>query len=149
MVCHHFSSEWVPDVLITRNQPDRRSDREIVKDLCTFLVLYSCLVSCELRDIVLQRPTYSVVIESHSETVVFPVVGKTTGKQRDAGITGDRICLLRPIPRPSEYADSAERLSGPELLSNRRRVFLYPQILREIPDRNPGIGFEVDRQALG
>src|SRR5258708_37991138 len=107
MVCHHLSCEWVPDVLITRNQPDRRSQCEIVKDLGTFLVLYSRLAFCELREIVLQWSAYPVVIESRSEAVTFPVVGNTAGKKSDARIVGDRICLLRRIPGPPEHTDSA------------------------------------------
>ena len=148
MVSHDLSSEWVPDVLVTWNQSDRRSDCEIVKDFGSVLVLDSVLASRELRDIVLQWPANPVVIESRAETVILPAVAKTTGKQRDARITGDRICLLRRIPYSSEYADSAERVSAPELLSCRRRVSLYKQILREITDRSPAIGLEVDWQTL-
>src|SRR5258708_40078943 len=140
MVSHHLSCEWVPDVLITRNQPDRRSQCEIVKDLGTFLVLHCPLASCEFREIVLQWPAYPVVIESRSEAVIFPVIGKTAGTKRDARIAGDRICLLRRIPGPPEYADSAEWLSTPPLLSGHRRDLPYPQILREIPDPSPAIG---------
>src|SRR5260370_41963232 len=107
MVFHHFSGEWIPDVLITGNQSDRRSDGEIVKDLGTFLVLHCPLASCELREIVLQRLAYPVVIESRSDAVIFPVIGKTAGKKRYARIAGERYCLQRRIPGTPVYTDSA------------------------------------------
>jgi len=31
-VCRHLGSERIPDVLVTRDYPERRSDRKIVKD---------------------------------------------------------------------------------------------------------------------
>src|SRR5260370_41322814 len=99
MVFHHLSGEWIPDVLITGNQSDRRSDGEVVKGPGTFLVLHGPLASCELREIVLQWPAYPVVIESRSEAVIFPVIGKTAGTNRVARIGGNRICLRTPLPR--------------------------------------------------
>src|ERR1700730_8863921 len=146
MVSHHLGCEWFPNVLITGNQSDRRSDCEVVKDLGTFLVLYNRPSSCELREIVLQWPAYPVVIESRSETVTLPAAEETAGKKRDARIAGDRICLLRRIPGPPEYANSAQWLSAPPLLSGHRRVLPYPKILREIPARSPAIGLEFDWQ---
>src|SRR5258707_1390106 len=148
MVFHHFSGEWIPDVLITGNQSDRRSDGEIVEDLGTFLVLHCPLASCELREIVLQWPAYPVVIESRSETVILPAVEETAGKKRDARIAGDRICLLRRIPGPPEYANSAQWLSAPPFWSGHRGALPYKKILREIPDRGQVIGFEFDGQPL-
>src|SRR5260370_42716123 len=108
MVSHHLSCEWVPNVLITRNQPDRRSDREIVKDLGTFLVLYSPLSSCKLREIVLQWPAYPVAIESCCETVILPSAEKTAGKKSDARIARDRIRILRRIPGRPAYSDRVQ-----------------------------------------
>src|SRR5260370_23153306 len=147
MVSRHFGSEWVPYVLVTRNQSDRGSECEIVKDLGSLLALNGGVASCELRDIVLQWPANFVVKESHSETVIFPPIKETTGKQCDAGVAGNRICLFRRISRPSKYTDTAKRMSAPELLSFRRGVPFYKKILREIPNRGPAIGLEVDRQA--
>src|SRR5260370_34799004 len=113
-------------MLITGNYSDRRTDGEIVKDLGTFLVLHCPLASCELREIVLQWPAYPVVIESRSETVILPAAEETAGKQRDARIAGDRICLLRRIPGPPDYANSAQCLSAPPFLTVHRPAFPYP-----------------------
>src|SRR5260370_35233366 len=107
MISRDFRSQWVPDVLVTRNQSDCRSDCEIVKDLGSHLVLDSGHTSRELRDIVLQWPANPIAIESCSEAVILPAVGKATAKHRHARTAGDRICLLRRIPCPSEYSDSA------------------------------------------
>src|SRR5260370_37259569 len=117
MVSRHFGSEWVPYVLVTRNQSDRRSDCEIVKDLGSLLALNGGLAACELRDIVLQWPANFVVKESHPETVIFPPIKETTGKKCDASVARNRICLVRRISRPSKYTDTAKRIAATERLS--------------------------------
>src|SRR5215469_260912 len=63
-ILHRGSGQRVPDVLITWNHSDCWGNREIVKDLDPILVLRSRCTSREPRDVVLQRPTDSVVIDS-------------------------------------------------------------------------------------
>ncbi len=47
------------------------------------------------------------------------------GKQCDARIASDWICLLRRIPYSSKYPNAAERLATNKFLSDRLRVILY------------------------
>ena len=80
MVPRNLSSERIPDVLVARNESDRRSDCEIVKDLDALLVVDGGLAASEPRDVVFQWPANLVVIKSRSETIIFPPVKETTGK---------------------------------------------------------------------
>src|SRR6266481_9285265 len=68
-ILRHLSGHRIPDVLITWNEPDRRSDGDIVKDLQPLLVLESGCGFGEPRDIMFQRLTDSIVIDSQSTTV--------------------------------------------------------------------------------
>ena len=135
-------------MLITWNQPDRRSDRNIVKDLQPLLVLESGCGSGEPRDIILQRLTDSVVIDSQSKTVIGPVVREAIGKQRDARMTRDWVGFLWGISDASEQTNSSERLAAPEFLSYRLGVIFHKEILRKVSDRNPTLTLLVDGQRL-
>ena len=84
-------------MLITWNQPERRSDREIVEDLEPVLVLYSGCGSCELFEVILQRLTDSIVIDSQSKTVIGTAVREAIGKQRYVRVARDSVCFLRSI----------------------------------------------------
>src|SRR6185503_7635536 len=79
-ILRDLSGRRVPDVLITWNQPDRWSDREIVKDLQPLLVLESGCGFGEPRNITLQRPADSIVIDAKSNTVIGPAVREAVGK---------------------------------------------------------------------
>jgi hypothetical protein len=69
-------------VPITWNQPDRRSDRDIVEDFESILVLDSGCGSGELLEVIFQRLTDSIVIDSQPKTVIGPVVSQAIGEQR-------------------------------------------------------------------
>src|ERR1700730_10920031 len=89
LVPRHLSSERVPDVLITRNQSDRRSDCKIIEDLCSLLVFNSGGTRRKLSDAIFQVIADRVVVEPCSEAVILPAVEKTVDKQRDARIARD------------------------------------------------------------
>src|SRR3984957_3005341 len=73
-IVRHPRGHRVPNVLITWNQPDCRSDREVVEDLESILVLDSGSGPGELFEVIFQRLTDSIVIDSQSKTVIAPVV---------------------------------------------------------------------------
>src|SRR5262249_57296838 len=51
LVSCYPGTEWVPDVLVTRDESNRRSDRKVVKDLRSLLIPDSILVSVKLRNV--------------------------------------------------------------------------------------------------
>ena len=69
---------------------DRRSDREVVKNLYSVLVFDSRAV-CELPDAILEIPADSVVVKPHTKAVNWPAVQETSGKKRYARIPIDGI----------------------------------------------------------
>src|SRR5947207_5512607 len=113
-ILRHFGGHRVPDVLITWNQPHRGSDRDTVKDLQPLLVPESGCGSGEPRDIILQRLTDSIVIDSQSKAVIGPAVKEAIGKQRYACITRDRVGFLWGISDAAEQTNSSDRLAAPE-----------------------------------
>ena len=127
-ILRYLGSRRIPDVLITWNKPDRRGDRDIVKDLQPLLVLESGCGVGEPRDIVFQRLTDSIVIDPQSETVIGPVVREAIGKERDARMTRDRVGFLWGISDASEQTNSSERLAAPEFFSDRPRVIFHREI---------------------
>ena len=133
---------------MTWNQPDRRSDRDIVKDLQPLLVLESGCGFGESRDIMLERLTDSIVIDSHSNTVIGPVVRQAIGKQRNARMTRDRVGFLWGISDASEQTNASERLAAPEFFSDRSRTISHKEILRQVSERNPTLTLMVDGQRL-
>src|SRR5882724_5477105 len=147
-ILRHLSGHRVPDVLITWNQPHRRSDRDTVKDLQPLLVLESGCGSGEPRDIIFQRLTDSIVIDSQSKTVIGPVVREAIGEQSYARITRDRVGFLWGISDAAEQTNSSERLAAPKFLSDRPRVIFHKEILRKVSDRNPTLTLIVDGQSL-
>jgi hypothetical protein len=137
-ILRHLSGHRVPDVLITWNQPHRRSDRDTVKDLQPLLVLESGCGSGEPRDIIFQRLTDSIVIDSQSKTVIGPVVREAIGKQRYARITRDRVGFLWGISDAAEQTNSSERLAAPEFLSD-RQLMAKPELKESSTEpRQPG-----------
>lgn len=148
LVSCHLASDGVPDVLVTRDESNRRSDRKVVKDLRSLLILDSVLASVKLRNVEFQWAADSVVIKSRSKTVILSKVEKIMYKQGQTCITRNCVGLLRGIADPSEYSDSAMRLAAPELVSNLRRVILHKEILREVSDREPAIRLVVDGHTL-
>ena len=108
-------------MLITLNQPDRRSDREIVEDLEPILVFHSGCGSGEPREVIFKRLTDSIVIDSQSKTVIGPVVREAISKQRHARITRDGVGFLRGISDATKQTNSSERLAAPEFPSDRPR----------------------------
>src|SRR5258705_9381863 len=101
-ILRHPSGHRVPNVLITWNQPDRRSDRDIVEDLEPILVLDSRCGSGELLEVIFQRLTDSIVIDSQPKTVIGPVVREAIGEQRYVRIAGDSVGFLWGISDTSE-----------------------------------------------
>jgi hypothetical protein len=127
---------------------DRRSDREIVGDLEPILVFHSGCDFVEPLDVISQRLTDSIVIDSQSETVIGPVIREAIGKQHYARITGDGVGFLWGISDASEQTNSSGRLATPEFLSDRLRVVFHKEILRKVSDRNPTPTLIVDGQSL-
>ena len=76
-------------MLVTWNEPDRRSDRDIVKDLQPLLVLESGYGFGEPRDLMFHRLTDSIVRDAQSNTVIGPVIREAIGTERDARMTRD------------------------------------------------------------
>ena len=77
-------------MLITRDQSDRRSDGEVIKNLHSLLVVNIFRSGGELLDVSLQFTAEGVVVKSHSEAVIGPAIEKPVGKQGDAPVGSDR-----------------------------------------------------------
>src|SRR5262249_15701703 len=103
----HSRNQRVPNVLIARVQSDSRSEREVVKNLYSPLVLNGSGSRRESIDIVFEFAADDVVVEPHAETVILPAVRQTAGKQSKASIASERICPLGCIPQPPERSNSA------------------------------------------
>ena len=144
---HRGGGQRIPNVLITWNDSNCRSNREIVKDFEPVIVFENGCGSGEPRDVVLQGLTDSIVIDSQSETVIGPVVRDAIGKQRYARITRDRVGFLWSVSDAAEQTNSSEPLAAPEFLSDCSGVPVHKQILRKIPDRSPTGGLVIDRRS--
>src|SRR5215469_12423790 len=139
LVSCHPGSEGVPDVLVTRDESNRRSDREVVKDLRSLLILDSVLVSAKLLNVSFQWTTNSVVIETRSKAVILSKVEKTMREQRDARVASNCVGLLRGIAESAEHSDSPKRLTAREFASDCPGVILHKEILGNISNREPTI----------
>src|SRR5215472_8450006 len=118
LVSCHLGSEGVPDVLVTRDEANRRSDPKVVKDLRSLFILDSVLVSAKLLNVSFQWTTNSVVIESRSKAVILSTVEKTMREQRNARVASNCVGLLRGIAESAQYSDSAKRLAAREFASD-------------------------------
>src|ERR1700731_2140898 len=101
------SEEEIHSRRVHSSPPHRRSDRDTVKGFQPLLVLESGCVSGEPRDVIFQKLTDSIVIDSQSKTVVAPVVREAIGKQRYARIARDRIGSLWGISDASDQTNSS------------------------------------------
>src|SRR5215469_12862751 len=118
LVSCHSGSEGVPDVLVTRDESNSRSDRKVVKDLRSLLIPDTVLASAELLNVSFQRATDSVVIESRSKAVIFSNVEKAMREQRDARVASNCVGLVRGIAESAQDSDSAQRLTAREFASD-------------------------------
>jgi hypothetical protein len=101
-----------------------------------------------LFEVIFQRLTDSIVIDSQSKSVIGPVVREAIGEQRYVRIPRDSVGFLWGISDASEQTNSSERLATPEFLSDRFRAIFHKEILRKVPDRNPTPTLMVDGQSL-
>jgi len=78
---HRGGGQRIPNALITWNDSNCRSNREIVEDFEPVLVFWNGCGSREPRDVVIQGLTDSIVIDSQSETVIGPALREAIGDQ--------------------------------------------------------------------
>ena len=78
-------------MLIARNQSDRWSDSEVVKNLYPLLVFNCGRSSRELLDAIFQVTADRVVVEPRSEAVIIPSGEKTVCKQSEARVSTDGV----------------------------------------------------------
>src|SRR5262249_7745437 len=74
LVGDDLGRERIPDVLIARDQPDCRSDGEVIENLNTAFVREFRSSCGQLCYIVFQVSAELVVVKAHAEAIVFPSV---------------------------------------------------------------------------
>src|SRR6516162_776262 len=72
-------SERIPDVLVTWDNSDSRSDCKIIESLNSALVFYRLHTCCERRNIILQVVAEFIPIPSDPEAIVLPRIVETMG----------------------------------------------------------------------
>src|SRR6516165_3991634 len=100
LIVSDLCSERIPDVLVTWDKSDSRSDCKIIESLNSALVFCRSHTLGERRNIIFQVIAKFIPIPSHPEAIVLPRIVETVGNERHACISHDCICI-----RPSEYAD--------------------------------------------
>src|SRR5258708_4551210 len=143
-----LGSKRMPYVLVTGNQSDRRRDLKIVEDLNAAFVARSGSSQCKLRDVRLQIATDPVVVESHSETIVFSSAEEALRNQRDTRVAGNGVRKLWAISSPTKDSNPTDRLTTLQLLGSRRGVVHDVKILRKISNGDPAFILKIGRQTF-
>src|SRR5262249_38962391 len=136
--------EGTPDVLVSRNQPDRGSQCEIIKHLSSHLVVDGDSSVRQHPDLIFQLAADCVVVEARPNAVVRSRGKKTVREQRDAPVEGDGVRARRRIPESSEEAETPKRLAARQLLHNLLRLIDHEEVLREVGDGGPTVGLVTD-----
>jgi hypothetical protein len=102
-----LSNEGIPDVLIARNQPDRRGDGKVVEDFHALLIGDLRSSGRELRDIAFQITADLIVEKARAKAVIFSGTEHAMREQGDACVTRNLIGLLRSEADATEDSDVA------------------------------------------
>src|ERR1700719_3727274 len=134
----HLRGNRIPNVLIAWNEPDRRSDGEIVENFHSLFVVSRSRVERQSLDTVLYVIADRVVVIASAKAVILPRLPETVRKQRHATMDSDCTCFRRRVAESCEDSNSVKRLATFQFCGHRGLIICHVKVLRNVLDRTPG-----------